>query len=154
MTIRRKMATVLATCVAAFAGPALADDLLLSKADATDLITSDIGKPYWQMEAQCAGVFGAAYAWNMDRHAQKEADLAKDAGIALLNQSVARLEIDRGLDQPSALNLAAEEVETGRATAKIGLERQGAGPQSYYNIMRSACFDISDAERKHNGNRR
>jgi hypothetical protein len=154
MTIRRKMATVLATWIAAIATPALADDLLLSKSDATDLIESDIGKPYWQMEAQCAGMFGAAYAYHMDRHAKAEAERARDAGIAMLNEAVARLELDRGVDQPTALNLAAEEVETGRASAKVGLERQGAGPQSYFNFMRSACFDISDAQRRHTGSRR
>ncbi len=148
MTIRRTMAAALATAVAAIAAPALADDLVLSKADATALIESDVGKPFWQMEAQCAGMFGAAYAYDMDRNQKKEADRSKDTGISMLNEAVARLEMDRGLDQPTALNLAAAEVETGRATAKAALDRQGAGPTSYYNFMKSACYDISEAQRR------
>ena len=154
MTIRRKMATVLATLIAAIATPALADDLLLSKGSATDLIQSDVGKPFWQMEAQCAGMFGAGYAYYMGRHNKAEAERARDQGIAMLNEAVARLELDRGMDQPTALNLAAEDVETGRASAKANLDADGAGPRSGYNIFRSACFDISDAQRRQSGNRR
>ncbi len=149
MTIRRMMAAALATAVATIAAPALADDLMLSKADATPLIESNVGKPYWQMEAQCAGMFGAAYAFYMDRHRKTEAERSKNAGIAMLNESVARLEMDRGLDQPTALNLAALEVETGRAGARVALERQGGGPVTYFNFMKSACYDISEAQRRH-----
>ena len=130
-------------------GPASADDLLLSKGAATELIASNIGKPFWQMEAQCAGMMGAAYAFNMDRHRAREAERSKEAGIAMLNESIARLQIARGVDQPEALNLAAVEVEVGRAGAKTALERQGAGPDTYFNFIRSACYDISAAQRKH-----
>jgi hypothetical protein len=154
MTIRRKMATGLATVVAAIATPALADDLILSKGAATDLIQSDVGRPFWQMEAQCAGMFGALYAYQMDRHAKGEADRARDQGISMLNEAVARLELDRGLDQPTALNLAAEEVEVGRTSAKNELDQDGAGPRSGFNFLRSACYDISDAQRRQSGNRR
>lgn len=148
--MRNRTVAVMFGAVALLVGaPAFADDLLLSKGDATELIQSDIGKPLWQMEAQCAGMFGAAYAWQVDRKRQAEADRAKDDGIALLNESIARLQADRGLDQPAALNLAAVEVETGRAGAKTALERQGAGPDSWYNFMRSACYDISAAQQKH-----
>ncbi|HEY5412625.1 MAG TPA: hypothetical protein VIJ94_18045 [Caulobacteraceae bacterium] len=152
MSIRR-IAAVLAVGVWVIAGPAFADDLLLSKGDATDLIASNVGKPYWQMEAQCAGMFGAAYSFDVDRHKPAEADRAKASGISMLNEAIGRLQADRGIDQPAALNLAAQEVEVGRAGAKTALERQGAGPGSYYNWMRSACFDISDAQRRHTAQR-
>ena len=148
MTIRRTMAAVLATTIAAIAAPALADDMVLSKRDATPLIESNVGKPFWQMEAQCAGMFGAAYAFDMDRRQKNEAERSKEAGVAMLNEAVARLEMDRGLDQPTALNLAAEEVETGRAGARVALERQGSGPMTYFNFMKSACYDISEAQRR------
>ena len=149
MTIRRMMAAVVMSGIGAIATPALAEDLLLSKADATALIESNVGKPYWQMEAQCAGMFGAAYAYNMDHNQKNEAERVKNAGISMLNEAVARLEMDRGLDQPTALNLAAAEVETGRASARDSLERQGAGPMSPFNWMKSACYDISEAQRRH-----
>ncbi len=145
----RKFAAMFAASVAMIGGQAFADDLMLSKGEATDLIQSNVGKPFWQMEAQCAGMFGAAYAYQMDHKQQKDAERSKDAGIAMLNEAIARLQVDRGIDQPAALNLAAVEVETGRAAAKTGLERQGAGPDSYFNFMRSACYDISAAQRKH-----
>jgi hypothetical protein len=151
MTIRRKMAAVLACGIVAagVAAPALADDLLLSKNDATPLIDSNVGKPYWQMEAQCAGMFGAAYAYNVDRRQKAEAEQSKDTGISMLNEAVARLEMDRGLDQPTALNLAAPEVEVGRESARVALERQGTGPATYFNWIKSACYDISEAQRRH-----
>ncbi len=145
----RNVAAMIAAGALSAGGPAFADDLVLSKADATELIQSDIGKPFWQMEAQCAGMFGAAYGWQVERKHQKEADRSKEDGIALLNESIARLQADRGLDQPAALNLAAVEVETGRAGGKTALERQGSGPDSWFNFMRSACYDISAAQRKH-----
>ena len=145
----RKFAAFFAAGVVMIGAHAFADDLTLSKSDATDLIQSDVGKPYWQMEAQCAGIFGAAYAYEIDHKRPAEAERLKDSGIAMLNQAIARLQADRGLDQPAALNLAAVEVETGRAGAKIGLERQGSGGMSYFNFMRSACFDISAAQQKH-----
>ena len=148
MSIRR-IAAVLAAGVLVIGGQAFADDLLLSKRDATDLIASDVGKPYWQMEAQCAGMFGAAFAFYTDRHSPADAGRSRDAGVSMLNDAIARLQADRGLDQPAALNLAAEQVEVGRAGAKIGFERQGGGPASYFNWMRSACFDISEAQRLH-----
>ncbi len=149
MTIRRTVAAALATAVAVIAAPAWADDLVLSKGDATPLIESNVGKPFWQMEAQCAGMFGAAYAFYSGRHRQAEADRAKDTGIAMLNEAVARLQVDRGLDQPTALNLAAAEVEVGRGGATDQLAHQGAGPMSYFNFMKSACYDISEAQRRH-----
>jgi hypothetical protein len=145
------MAAVVLTGVIAIGGTALADDLVLSKGDATDLITSDIGKPYWQMEAQCAGMFGADYAYETGRHRDADADRAKQDGIVMLNESIARLQVDRGIDQPTALNLAAAEVEVGRAAAKTELTKQGGGPDSYFNFMRSACADISSAQRRHAG---
>jgi len=145
----RKVAAMFAAGVAMIGGQALADDLMLSKSDATDLIQSDVGRPFWQMEAQCAGIFGAGYAFQVEHKHQKEADRAKDDGISMLNEAIARLQADRGLDQPAALNLAAVEVETGRSVAKDSLQRDGAGPTSSYNFMRSACYDISAAQRKH-----
>ncbi len=145
----RTFAALFAAGLLAMGPEAFAEDLMLSKGDATDLIGSDIGKPFWQMEAQCAGMFGALYAYQMDHKAQKLAERSKDDGIAMLNESIARLQVDRGIDQPAALNLAAVEVETGRAGAKVALERQGSGPDSYFNFMRSACYDISAAQRKH-----
>ena len=145
----RTIAAMFAAGVVMIGGHALADDLTLSKGDATDLIESDVGKPFWQMEAQCAGMFGAAYAYEIDHKRPAEAERLKDSSIAMLNQTIARLQADRGLDQPAALNLAAVEVETGRAGAKEALERQGSGGMSYFNFMRSACFDISAAQQKH-----
>lgn len=146
---KRIIAAILAAGSGVIAAPAMAEDLLLSKTDATVLIESDVGKPYWQMEAQCAGMFGAAFAYASDHHRTADAERSKDTGISMLNDAVARLQMDRGLDQPSALNLAAVEVETGRAAANTALQKQGDGPDSAFNFMRSACYDIAAAQRRH-----
>lgn len=146
----RNVAVMLAAGTTMIAAQAFADDdLMMSKHDATVLTDSDVGKPYWRMEAQCAGMMGAAYAYDTDHHLGNEADTSKSDGIAMLNEAIARLQMDRGIDQPAALNLAAVEVETGRAAAKIELDRHGTGPESSFNLMRSACYDISAADRRH-----
>ena len=147
MNIKKTIA-VLAAGLCMAGGSARAEDMVLSKAGATELIQGDIGKPYWIMEAECAGSFGAAYAFQKARHRDEAAEQFKAAGISLLNDAVARLQTDRGLDQADALNLAAEEVEVGRANVRHALERQGAGENSYFNFLRSACLDISAAQRR------
>ena len=138
-----------AVSMALAAGPALAGDLMLAKGDATDLITSDIGKPYWMLQAQCAGMFGAAYAYDVAHKHPSEAERMKENGVDMLESALARLQFDRGIDRNAAMTLAADEVEVGRAGAKTQLEQGGDGPASAWNVIRSACLDISDAASRH-----
>ncbi len=137
--------------LAGVAAPAMAGDLLLTRHDATFLIESDVGKPYWTLQAQCAGVFGAAYAYETAQQQPAKAQAMKDNGVAMLESAIARLRYDRSLDRGAALTLAADEVEHGRAIAKTELDRSGVGPDSGWNWLRSACLDIAGAERRHEG---
>jgi hypothetical protein len=146
---RQMLAAAAWVSIALASGPAVAGDLTLTKGDATDLITSDVGKPYWMMQAQCAGMFGAAYAYDVAHQQASIADSAKQDGVSMLDDALARLELDRGVDRNAAMSLAAEQVEVGRAQAKAELDRGGSGPSSGWNILRSACLDISDAANRH-----
>jgi hypothetical protein len=130
-------------------GPAFAGDLMLVKGDATDLIASDVGKPFWMLESQCAGMFGAAYAYETAQKRTSDADRMKQNGVSMLESALSRLQIDRGVDRGAAMTLAAEQVEVGRAEAKTQLDRDGDGPSSAWNFLRSACLDISEAADRH-----
>lgn len=144
--------SVVALLALAAAAPALAEDLTLAKGDATDLITSDVGKPYWQLEAQCAGMFGAAYAYESSHDRPRDADGMKQSGIDMLQNALDRLQSDRGVDQNAAMALVADHVEAGRASARGELDKYGDGPQSSWNLLRSACLDIAEAARRHAAN--
>lgn len=131
--------------------PALAGDLTLARHDATPLVESDIGKPYWTLEAQCAGMFGAGYAYETDHNRAAEAADMKQSGVDMLENALARLEADRGVDRGAAMTLVANEVEAGRAEAKAELFKYGDGAGTGWNMLRSACLDIGDAAKRHPG---
>ena len=136
----------LAACGLACAAPAAAaDDLQLSKGDATELTKINIGKPYWSLQAECAGVFGAGYAYEKANDRQNRADNDESWGEAMLNASLARLQSDRGVDSQAAMAVAAPEVEVGRALAKQALDQSGTGTYGAWNLMRSQCEDIASA---------
>jgi hypothetical protein len=131
------------------AAPALAGDLMLEKQDASDLITSDVGKPFWMLQAQCAGMFGAAYAYDTSHGKPSAAEAMKQTGVDMLESALSRLQIDRGVDRNGAMALAADQVEVGRAAAKTELDQSGDGANSGWNFLRSACLDITDAANHH-----
>lgn len=142
-------ASTAALLALAVAAPALAGDLTLGKGDATPLVQSDVGKPFWTLEAQCAGMYGAAYAYETEHGRSGQADVMKQTGVDMLENSLARLQADRGVDRSAAMTLVANDVEVGRAMGKAELDRHGDGEASGWNFFRSACLDISDAARRH-----
>jgi hypothetical protein len=117
------------------ATPAAAADLVMSKGAASALTESDVGKPYWILHAQCAGVFSAGFAYRGE-----ETD--KATGVAMLNASIDRLTRDRGLDRKAAMVLASEQLAAGRAMGDEMLSRGGAKRNAPWNLQRSACLDI------------
>jgi|WetSurMetagenome_2_1015567.scaffolds.fasta_scaffold229422_2 hypothetical protein len=147
--LREMLAASALAAMALASGPAFAGDLMLAKGDATDLITSDVGKPFWTLQAQCAGMFGAAYAYDTAHNRAPDAEKMKQNGVDMLDSALARLELDRGIDRNAAMALAADQVEIGRAIAKPILERDGDGPSSSWNFVRSGCLDISEAASHH-----
>ena len=127
------------------AGSAAADDMHLSKADVTELTAGNVGKPFWSLQAQCAGIFGAGYGYEIARQRVREANGDEAWGVSMLDASLSRLETDRGIDRTAALNIAAPEVEFGREQANKALDNGGVGAEGPWNVLRSACMDVSDA---------
>ena len=138
-----------AACAAMTAGPALAADLLLTKGEATALVENNVGKPFWLLEAQCAGAYGAAYGFEQAHGHAGLAESDKALGVAMLDNALARLETDRGLDRDAAMALAVPEVDAGRGEAAGMLAKSGSGPDSDWNVLRSGCEDIAAAARAH-----
>ncbi|MDB5471873.1 MAG: hypothetical protein JWR84_3433 [Caulobacter sp.] len=128
-------ATLAALVLIAAAAPVAAADLTMSKGASSTLTETDVGKPYWVLHAQCAGIFSAGFAYRGE-----EAD--KTTGIAMLNASVDRLVRDRGLDRKAALALASEQLATGREMGNDMLSRGGDKRTGAWNLQRSACLDI------------
>jgi hypothetical protein len=144
---KARLLLALAACGAAVGGAALAADLTLTRAESTPLTEGNVGKPFWSLDAQCAGIYGADYAFEKARDRDREAQIAKANGVAMLDTAIAHLQVDRGLDRAGAMTLAEPEVEFGRNAAKAALEREGNGPNSDWNYFRSTCVDIAAADR-------
>ena len=152
MRLRRSLVYVgLAFAILSISVPAMAGDLLLSRTDVNDLTRSNIGKPFWSLQAQCAGAFGAAYAFEQGHGKAKRAEEDKATGVSMLDDSLARLQIDRGLDRAQALDVALPEVEFGRQTGKAMLDKQGDASDSSWNWLRSVCLDVASAAHNHLG---
>ena len=128
-----------------------APDRTLSKSSASALVQDDIGQPYWILLAQCAGVFGATSNYDSDSGRKREAEADAAQGTAMLEQAIARLQIDRGLDRKDAFDTAAPQVDLGRRDGRAMLDAGGTGAQSSWNWARSSCLDIAEAYR-HSGN--
>jgi hypothetical protein len=123
--------------------PALAADMVMPRGAATGLTETDVGKPYWMLLSQCAGMFSAAYSVHSSRGQAEEAEADKTVGTAMLNAAVDRLVRDRGLDRKAALALASEGLAAGRESGNEILAR-GTRSRSPWNTQRSACMDIHD----------
>ncbi len=126
---------------------ALAADMVLSKKTATSLIEGNVGLPFWTLQAQCAGAFGATYKFHLAQNRAKAADEDKGLGVAMLDDAIARLQVDRGLDRDAAVTIAVPQVEYGRAIAQKMLDEHGTTPDSRWNFLRSTCLDIEQAYR-------
>lgn len=127
----------LALTLMAGALPATAADLIMTRGASSALTETDVGKPYWVLHAQCAGVFSAGFAYRAN-----EAD--KATGVAMFNASIDRLVRDRGMDRKAALALASEQLAAGREMGDEMLSRGGDKRSGPWNLQRSACLDIYD----------
>ncbi|MGZ8362429.1 MAG: hypothetical protein ACXW3D_01095 [Caulobacteraceae bacterium] len=126
-------------------GAAQAGDLVLSKNETNPLTVNEVGKPFWSMQAQCGGVFQAGYKYKLAKHTRLRGEQAE--AKHLLDRSVARLKADRGLSDDEALALVTNEFNYGQSRAQTLLASHGDGPYSRWNVARSACYEIDEAER-------
>ena len=138
----RTLACAMAALAVA-AGPALAAEQLFNKGDGPEILSDFDGKPLWELQAVCAGFHGAtANSYQRNGDAAK-ASASEAAGVAALNDAVAKIRHDRSLDEAAATRVAEPIVTTGgRAIAEI-LRADGASvrPDSRWNYWRSLCID-------------
>jgi hypothetical protein len=124
------------------AAPAAAGDMVLSNHDATGLSERAVGKPYWLIQAQCAGLYGASANFYADKGRGQVATGDQQMGVNFMNDAIERLQHDRNLDFEAALNLAGAQVDTARAHSRSLLE---ANRRDAWNVERSFCLDVYDA---------
>ena len=142
--MKRLLCILAATAISA-AGPALAADMVYR--GGTLLTEGVVGKPYWAVQAQCAGVYGAASVYLGEKGDDAGAERAKVIGVAFLRDAIDRVMKDRGLGRPEALDALSPGVAAGRTETLEALKTQGDGPNSKWNIVRSVCLDVQDAYR-------
>lgn len=144
--MRRALYIVTAAAIAAsvLSAPAMAADLAY---DGDSMLAEGAkGKPYWMIQAQCSGFFGATSAYMAERGDADGADKAKVQGVAFFRDAVDRLVRDRKLTRPAAIEAVSQAVDAGR---QEGLQKikDGGGlqPRSHWNVARSVCLDVNDA---------
>jgi hypothetical protein len=137
---RTVLLALMASAIAA--APAMAGDLVLSSNDATPLSEHAVGKPYWVIQAQCAGLYGATANFHNDQHREKAASGDQQMGVTFMNDAIERLQQDRKLDFEAALTLAGAQVDTARAHSKSLLD---SNRRDAWNVERSFCLDVYDA---------
>jgi hypothetical protein len=129
--------------------------MTLNEQEATPLTEAAVGQPYWMLQAQCAGLFGATANYRTEqsqsRGAQKAAGQDVGRGTAFLNDAIARIRADRQLDYDTAMSTLVPAVQLGRTKARDALAVGSTGPKSRWNYERSFCMDVADAYRSRNG---
>ncbi len=138
-----KRTLYLLSAAALLAGPATATDLLYP--GGTLLTERVAGKPYWALQANCAGIYGAASAFRAEHGDEQGAADAKARGVAFFKSAVDRVMQDRGIGRPEAVDALSSAVVKGRGEAMTMLQTDGDGPASEWNYARSACLDVQDA---------
>ncbi len=134
---------IAATLSIAASAPAVAGDLLYPGGP---LLTEGLaGKPYWAIQARCAGLYGAASNYYADKGDAGRADEARALGVTFFRQAVDRVMQDRAMPRAAAIEALGPAVIAGRTEAQAALAAAGDGPGSSWNFARSACLDIRDA---------
>jgi hypothetical protein len=137
----RKLLLALAASAIA-AAPAMAGDRVMTSGEATPLSEHAVGKPYWVLQSQCAGLYGATANFHADKHRGKAADGDQQMGVNFMNDAIQRLQQDRKIDFEAALTLAGAQVDTARSHSRQLLDH---GQRAAWNTERSFCLDVYDA---------
>jgi len=137
----------LAVAAALAAGAATAQDRIFDGSNATPLIEYWKGKPVWQLQAHCAGVFGALSNHHAEAGNEAEASYAKRMGLQFLDGAAGQLMRDRKIDRKAAVAEAAKYVNGGRAVGEQAIAESEGDLQSTTpaNYRRSECLDLQDS---------
>ncbi len=143
LTTAAAAALVVATAGAAPA--AAAADLIFTKDQGEEILSTFDGKPWWQMQAYCAGFHGATANY-FDRQGERSrAKAAEAAGVDALNTAVRQLMRDRGVSAAEATKLAESAVQVGGRTTAQALNQDGTASFGQWNYWRSFCIDAKAA---------
>lgn len=139
----KRVVYLLTAAALAAAAPAAAGDLLYP--GGTLLTEGVTGKPYWAVQAKCAGLYGATSTFRAGKGDADGAAEARALGVAFMKDAIDRVMKDRGVARPAALEALAPAVVASRGETLEALQAEGEGPGSKWNYARSACLDIRDA---------
>ena len=130
-----------AAMLTAAAAPATAADLIFKAEGKPEILASFDGRPYWEIQAYCAGFHGATANWYSRSGETSKASASEQAGVAAFTRSVARLRSDRGIDEKTAVPLVESALRVGGRRTTEALRADGMHVRSQWNYWRSFCID-------------
>jgi hypothetical protein len=135
-------------CVAmllAAASPALAADQIFQHAEGELILDAFDGRPFWELQAYCAGYHGATANHLARLGDNAQASAAEAAGVAAFDDAVRQIRHDRGIDANAATKVAEPVVQIGGRVTAQSLRQDGMAPTGRWNYWRSFCIDAKVA---------
>ena len=134
-----------ALTIAAAAAPAIAGDLLYDKTQGEEILSEFHGRPYWEMQAYCAGFHGATANYWAKRGESARSKAAELSGVAAFGRAVAQIRRDRGIDENGAVKAVEPAVQVGGRVTTQALREDGTISSGKWNYWRSFCIDADAA---------
>lgn len=138
-------AASIAGMLASAATPAAAGDLLFNADDGEAILSNFDGRPYWELQAFCAGFHGATANYFDKKGDATRAQAHENSGVSALNDAVGQLRRDRGISEAEAIRVAQGVVTVGGRTTAEHLRDNGTIPNGRWNYWRSFCIDAKTA---------
>ena len=140
-------AASIAGMIASSATPAAAGDLLFHAQDGEAILATFDGRPYWELQAFCAGFHGATANYFDKRGDANRAKAHENSGVAALSDAVGQLRRDRGVSEADAVRIAQGVVTVGGRKTAEELNSGGTASSGRWNYWRSFCIDANTAFR-------
>lgn len=138
-------AASIAGMLASAATPAAAGDLLFNADDGEVILSTFDGRPYWELQAFCAGFHGATANYYDQKGDASRAQAHESSGVSALNDAVGQLRRDRGISEAEALRVAQGVVTVGGRNTAQELRADGTASHGRWNYWRSFCIDAKAA---------
>jgi len=143
--MKRMRALACALALAASVTPAVAGDLLFRKEQGPLILENFDGRPFWELQAYCAGVHGASANWFARKGETDKVQGYERAGVEALNDAVRQLQRDRKVSADAATKLVEPVVQMGGRRAAEALRISGTVNDGQWNYWRSFCADAKAA---------
>lgn len=134
-----------AAALASAAAPALSADLVFRKEQGPLILETFDGRPYWEMQAFCAGVHGASANWFSRRGDLTRSQGHEKEALGAFQDAVSRLRRDRGISEAAATRLVEPVVQMGGRRTAEALRVSGLDVKGQWNYWRSFCVDAKAA---------